>query len=104
LITTGVRTITYRIERSSDTDLTLTFSDGVNIDISRMLAVASASTLSLDTVAVSFAIGELLSPRSAQFSNMSITGAVIPEPSTYALLFAAAAALVLARRRRPSGR
>lgn len=97
-LTTGNRTVTYRIERSSDTLLTFTFSDGVNVNLERTLAVASASTLSLDTFAVSFALGSSVS---AQFSDMEITGLVIPEPSTYALLFGASAiGLVVWRRRR----
>jgi hypothetical protein len=94
-ITTGDRAITYRVERIAGDELQFTLSDGGNINITRTQAVASASTVSFDSVAVGAFV---LKNNSATFDDIAIT--VVPEPATYALLLGLGTlGLVLLRRR-----
>jgi hypothetical protein len=92
-ISTGSRTMTYRVERVVGDLLEFRFTDGVNVDITRTLAVGSAPTLNVDSIAVGFILSN---NNSATFDNISIA---IPEPGTLALVGIALGSLLVFRRR-----
>ncbi len=93
-ISTGARTITFRIEKTSATDLSLRLISG-NVDHTDTFAIASAPTTTFDFLAVSF---KLTSGSSAEFDNIQLS--TVPEPSTFAILAGfAALGLVICRRR-----
>ncbi|MCC5806144.1 MAG: right-handed parallel beta-helix repeat-containing protein [Opitutales bacterium] len=69
-ISTGVRTITFRIERLAGDVLELSLDDGELLALTRTQDVSEAPVVAYDTVAVGFALGD---NASADFSDILVT-------------------------------
>lgn len=95
-ITTGNRTITFRITKTSATELSLRLVSG-GVDHTDTLLVSTAPTTTFDAFAVSWRIGSSTISRSAEFDNIAIT--TVPEPAVTTLLAALGAVLFLVWRR-----
>lgn len=92
-ISTGNRTVTFRMERLDLNTLQFRLTDGVNVDITRTQAIDSAVTLDFDTLAIGFRLGN---NSAATFSDIAVT--TIPEPASLAL-FGLGSLLIVWRKR-----
>lgn len=96
-ISTGNRTITFRIEKTSATDLSLQLISG-SVNHTDSLAIATAPSTSFDALSVSFKFGSSTKTLSAQFDNIEVT--TVPEPASFAAVLGLFGLLVMLRRRR----
>ena len=93
----GSRTITFRVEKTSATDLSLQLISG-SVNHTDTLAIASAPTTSFDALAVSMNFGHSTHDREASFDNIAVT--MVPEPSMLSLVAIVGIATMMMRRRR----
>ena len=94
-ISSGDRNVTFRIERTSETNLSLQLISG-SVNHTDTLAVATAPTTTFDSLAVAFNLGNNTNSRSAEFDNIAVTA--IPEPGTLALVGLALSTILMFRR------